>query len=246
LGSGWNWRIATTGRHGNGYVFCDSFINPTQAHDELQSLYAEEVVVAKDIKFEAGRVDKFWINNCVSVGLSASFVEPLEASSIGNTILQAFALCKMLPVWKIDRKVSKIYDLEFIKSFDNIVDFVQLHYITKRNDTEFWKALPTMMEKTDFVKEHLDLFKKSMPVESLFKGEYLLFRAPNWAQVMAGLKMYDIETMKQNLLDRIGEDAIKSYVSEYEKYLSMIETKSYIDHAVLLQQNNIKVKLERK
>jgi len=103
-----------------------------------------------------------------------------------------------------------------------------------------------MMEKTDFVKEHLDLFKKSMPVESLFKGEYLLFRAPNWAQVMAGLKLYDIKTMKQNLVDRIGEDGIKNYISEYEKYLSMIETKSYINHAVLLQQNKIEVKLERK
>jgi tryptophan halogenase len=245
LGSGWNWRIATSGRHGNGYVFCDKFIDATKAHDEIQSYYKEEVKVAKDIKFEAGRVDKFWINNCVSIGLSSSFVEPLEATSIGNTILQAFGLCKMLPAWEVDRKICKVYDDEFIKSFNNIVDFVQLHYMTKRNDTEFWRELPSIMEQTDFIKDNLEMFKKVTPVHSLFKGEFLMFNSHNWNQVMAGLELYDIEYLNKSLINKVGKGKIDSILHEYEQYLNNIEGNSYIDHATLLKQNNIVVKLNR-
>jgi len=245
LGSGWNWRIATQGRYGNGYVFCDEFINSTQAHDEIQSIYTEEVNVAKDIKFEAGRVDRFWINNCVSIGLSSSFVEPLEATSIGNTILQSLALCKMLPTWKNDKSISKLYDSEFIKSYDNIVDFVQLHYMVKRNDTEFWKALPSIMEKTDFLKEHLEKFKRTFPLHTLFQGEHNMFFSANWLQVMHGLELFDIEYIKADLTSSVGESMIKSHLDGYDRYLKQMEKSSFIDHKVLLEQNRLVLNFER-
>ena len=244
LSSGWNWRISTQGRYGNGYVFCDDFIDSTKAHEEIQSFYTEEVKVAKDIKFEAGRVDKFWINNVVSIGLSASFVEPLEASSIGNSILQVFALCDMLEHWLLDRSVSKIYNEEFIKCFDNIVDFVQLHYITKRNDTTFWKELPSMMEHTDFIKENLGIFKKSLPQFYNFQGRYIMFSAPNWAQVMAGLDIYDKEFLKDRLFETHG-DVRESNLKQYDDYLFRLEGDPYIEHKELLRQNNIVVKFDR-
>ena len=245
LSSGWNWRISTQGRYGNGYVFCDEFIDSTKAHEEIQSFYTEEVKVAKDIKFEAGRVDKFWINNCISVGLSASFVEPLEASSIGNSILQSFGIAKMLPLWELDRKYAEKYNSDFTKCFDNIVDFVQLHYMTKRNDTLFWRTLPEMMTTTDFIKEHLEIFKKTLPNQSLFMGEYNMFQSPNWAQVMHGLELLDTEHISKKLLQVTGEDVLKEAYGRYDHYLKDVEKGSYIDHKVLLEQNKIVVKLDR-
>lgn len=244
LSSGWNWRISTQGRYGNGYVFCDDFIDSTKAHDEVQSFYKEEVKVAKDIKFEAGRVDKFWINNCVSIGLSASFVEPLEASSIGNSILQSFGLCEMLEGWYLDRSIAEDYNETFTKCFDNIVDFVQLHYMTKRNDTEFWKTLSDRMVKTDFIEQNLELFKKSLPQPYKFGSMYTMFSAPNWAQVMAGLDLYDKEYLKQRLLETHG-DVRQEQLKQYEEYLVDVQKQSYIDHKILLSQNNIVVKFDR-
>lgn len=244
LSSGWNWRISTQGRYGNGYVFDDNFIDATKAHDEIQSFYTEEVKVAKDIKFEAGRVDKFWINNCISVGLSASFVEPLEASSIGNSILQAFGLCDMLEGWYLDRSIAEDYNKKFIACFDNIVDFVQLHYMTKRNDTEFWKSLPERMVKTDFIEENLELFKKSLPQMYKFGEMYTMFSAPNWAQVMAGLELYDKDFLRDRLIQTHG-NVKDEQLKRYEEYLSDIQKQSYIDHKVLLEQNKIVVKLDR-
>ena len=246
LGSGWNWRISTQGRYGNGYVFCDEFIDATKAHEEIQSFYTEEVKVAKDIKFDAGRVDKYWIDNCISVGLSASFVEPLEASSIGNSILQAFGIAKLLPLWELDRKYAEKYNKDFTRCFDNIVDFVQLHYMTKRNDTLFWRTLPEMMTKTDFIKEHLEIFKKTIPNQSLFMGEYHMFQSPNWAQVMNGLGLLDREYISNKLQEVSGEGAIKDSYGRYDAYLNDTERGSYIEHKTLLEQNRIVVKLDRR
>ena len=246
LGSGWNWRISTQGRYGNGYVFCDEFIDATKAHEEIQSFYTEEVKVAKDIKFDAGRVDKYWIDNCISVGLSASFVEPLEASSIGNSILQAFGIAKLLPLWELDRKYAEKYNKDFTRCFDNIVDFVQLHYMTKRNDTLFWRTLPEMMTKTDFIKEHLEIFKKTIPNQSLFMGEYHMFQSPNWAQVMNGLGLLDREHISNKLQEVSGEGAIKDSYGRYDAYLNDTEKGSYIEHKTLLEQNRIVVKLDRR
>jgi tryptophan halogenase len=245
LSSGWNWRISTQGRYGNGYVFDDNFIDATKAHDEVQSFYAEEVKVAKDIKFEAGRVDKFWINNCISIGLSASFVEPLEASSIGNSILQSFGLCDMLEEWFIDRSIAEDYNVKFIACFDNIVDFVQLHYMTKRNDTEFWKTLPQRMTKTDFVEQNLELFKRCLPQMYKFGSMYTMFGAANWAQVMAGLELYDKEFLRHRLIETHGDIKTKQHTL-YEEYLANVQKQSYIDHKVLLEQNKLVVKFDRK
>jgi tryptophan halogenase len=246
LSSGWNWRIPTQTRYGNGYVFCDEFMTSTQAHDEVQSVYSEEVKVAKDIKFEAGRADKFWINNCLSIGLSASFVEPLEASSIGNTILQAFSFCDMFLDWCNDRTVSDDYNKWQIKGFDNIVDFVQLHYFTKRNDSLFWKTLPDIMVKTDFNEQYLEYFKKNLPSQHYFNGKYNMFNSPNWAQVIQGLELYDTDAIKQNLILTHGEGIIDKESTNYETYLSNLQKENWIEHGVLLSQNNIVVKFDRK
>ena len=246
LSSGWNWRISTQGRYGNGYVFCDDFIDSTKAHDEVQSVYSEEVKVAKDIKFEAGRVDKFWVNNCISVGLSASFVEPLEASSIGNSILQSFALAQMLDSWFVDRKISNVYNKRFTECFDNIVDFVQLHYFTKRRDTEFWRALPNMMVKTDFNENYLEMFKRALPPQSLFNGSnnYIMFNAPNYIQVMQGLELFDLDYIKKYNSD--GVDVMNMELNKYNEYLNDFKRSNLIEHSVLLQQNRYVLNLDFK
>jgi tryptophan halogenase len=244
LSSGWNWRIPTQERYGNGYVFCDEFIDSTKAHDEVQSVYSEKVNIAKDIKFEAGRVDKFWINNCVSVGLSASFVEPLEASSIGNSILQAYGLASMLQTWYFDRKIANVYNEKFIGCFDNIVDFVQLHYITKRKDTEFWRALPELMTKTDFIAEHLETFGKALPSQHYFGGihNFHMFNAVNYIQVMHGLGLLDIDAIKSYNKTYVTENAKKMALDKYDQYLDNVKKSSFIDHKTLLQQNKYVIK----
>ena len=155
LSSGWQWRIPTQDRYGNGYVYSSDFISDDAAIAEIQELYPDDIQVAKSFKFSAGYINKFWIKNCVSIGLSGSFVEPLEASSIGTSIQQAFALGSSILSWsRGDDTIAKQYNKHFEIVAKNIIDFVQLHYVTKRDDSEFWRSCKDI-KLTDFNKEML-------------------------------------------------------------------------------------------
>ena len=117
--------------------------------------------------------------------------------------------------------------------------------MTKRNDTEFWKALPSMMEKTEFIKEHFETFKKSIPIQTLFQGEHNMFFSANWIQVMQGLELFDTDYIKSNLTSSLGQGKIDKYLKDYDNYLDQTEKSSYIDHKVLLEQNRTVIKLDR-
>jgi hypothetical protein len=151
----------------------------------------------------------------------------------------------MLPLWELDRKYAEKYNSDFTRSFDNIVDFVQLHYMTKRNDTLFWRTLPEMMTKTDFIKEHLEVFKKTLPNQSLFMAEYNMFQSPNWAQVMNGLELLDTKHISDKLIRVSGEEVLRESYGRYNQYLDEVQKGSYLEHKVLLDQNRIVVKLDR-
>jgi tryptophan halogenase len=199
VSSGWMWRIPTQERFGNGYVFCDEFISEDAAIAEAQSFFDKPINVGRRFKFDAGYVDQFWIKNCVALGLSGSFVEPLEATSIGTSIQQSFGLVPLLQSWTRGETISaKAYNSQFRDVITNIVDFVQLHYITKRNDTEFWKWINHNIELTEFNQETLDKFKNSFPTNIFFSScQYKLFNMQNWILVMHGLEMFNIEKIKE-------------------------------------------------
>lgn len=193
LSSGWQWRIPTQDRYGNGYVYSSAFLTEEQAIAEVQQYYSDEIKIGKSIKFSAGYVDKFWIKNCVTLGLAGSFVEPLEASSIGTSIQQSFALGVALLNWsRDDDTVANIYNKEFNEVAKNIIDFVQLHYITKRNDSEFWRSCKEL-KLTDFNQRTLEHFKNNLPTRAYFSKPWTLFSELNWIQVVAGLELFNLD-----------------------------------------------------
>ena len=203
LSSGWCWRIPTQDRYGNGYVFSDNFINETQAYDEVSQYYEKhlgikDLQIGKRVKFSAGYVNEFWTKNCMSLGLSGMFVEPLEASSIGSTIQQTFLLLGSLAYYRKDSSSAliKTFNDRMNKVATNIIDFIQIHYVTKRNDTEFWKWCNQNIELTDFNKDTLDTFKKAFVSPSYFSEHQLMFSFFNWLQVMHGLHMFDYDSVK--------------------------------------------------
>ncbi len=196
---GWSWQAPVQERYGNGYVFNNNFADINTVLDELQIEYKDKIKIAKVIDFTPGKIDKFWIKNCVAVGLSGSFIEPLEASSIGATIEQIKCLASSLVCWAkedqfIERKYNKIFD----RVYENILDFVQLHYLGQRTDTEFWRWCKNDMILTDFNKETIDYFKDNFVSWNFFhENNYELFDELDWIQVMHGLGLFNIEKIKE-------------------------------------------------
>jgi flavin-dependent dehydrogenase len=198
LSAGWSWKIPTQERYGNGYVFCDSYLNADQALNEINiNLNKNVEKAARDIKFEAGCVDKFWNKNVVCVGLSSSFAEPLEAQSIGFTIIQARLLNDCLDTWLYNPKISDVYNKKLNDSFENTISYLQLHYLTSRNDTEFWKDKP--FELTDTIKDNIESFKSGIVSPVLFDDNSFMFGVFNWYQVLAGLDIIDKNKLSLHL-----------------------------------------------
>jgi len=197
LSSGWAFQIPTQDRFGNGYIYCDKFIDEESAVKEIEELYGQKITVGRRFKFDAGYLENVWIKNCVAIGLSASFIEPLEATSIGAGLQQAFALSGFIKCWSDSTpEISDTYNEFFRDVFQNIVDFVQLHYVTKREDSDFWKYCKTL-KLTDFNKKTLPMFKKNLPVGPQFVKPWALFRHSNWLHVLHGLEIFDLEEIKR-------------------------------------------------
>ena len=220
MSSGWMWRIPTQDRYGNGYVFNNNFITVDQAVAEAQTVFDKPIEIGKHINFTAGYVDRFWIKNCVSLGLSGSFVEPLEASSIGTSIQQSIGLAgQIFHYEKGNETTAKIYNEEFEEVAKNIIDFVQLHYVTKRKDSDFWKDMKHL-KLTEFNLENIERFQRTLPQVASFAKPFLMFKDQNWLQVMHGLELFDSQAI--NSLISLQNDDILYDCSVFDNQIKNI------------------------
>jgi len=138
---GWMWKIPVQGRIGAGYVFNSDYLKDEEAIDEAQQFLGQTISNARSIPFDAGRNEKFWVKNCISVGLASSFVEPLEATSLDTVTNQLWTFIECLNhIFKYNERSITRYNETLSTTMDESAHFVYLHYLTKRNDTEFWRT----------------------------------------------------------------------------------------------------------
>lgn len=189
--AGWSWTIPVQGRTGNGYVYCDRFISKDEAHREMEEAYGQKLEIAREFKFDPGRLEKAWHKNCYAVGLSQSFVEPLEATSIGSVIQQMFVLLHCLPSYDSERCNKLVNDI-----FDNIVDYVQAHYLVKKENTPFWKEIKNNLKLTDSLKNLLSMWQNRLPQEVDIQCPWGMFRAISYIPILYGLKWFNIEKIR--------------------------------------------------
>lgn len=235
MDSGWLWRIPTQERYGNGYVFNDAFMDFDKAKEEVEKLYGYEIQVAKKIKFDAGMLEKSWMKNCVAIGLSSSFVEPLEASAIGASIQQSFLLSTILPSYVPGTKYAEeAFNSRNRMMVENILDFVALHYVSKRSDTEFWKGIKDL-PRTDSLNEKLEIFKHKFPSKGDFLNRQLMFREANWIMVMHGLGLIskevaqrEVDMQPKHILDNIDYNI--GHITGVDS-----SKEDYVDHRAALQ-----------
>lgn len=230
---GWRFRIPTQGRYGNGYIFDSDYISADQAKEEIDKEFGYDVEIGKQINFDPGALDLAWIKNCVAVGLSGNFIEPLEATSIGTSIQQMFLLMHRLPNY--NEKTIERYNKDLKGIMNNIRDFIVLHYITKKDNTQFWVDLKTQVIP-DSLAEKLERFRHNLPIEEDFRdsSKYSLFGANHYIHLLYGLDLFDIESIKRehNMFHHyIKEHAIEvlDNVRTYDAETAMMPHKRFID-----------------
>jgi len=182
--AGWQWRIPLQHRTGNGYVFSSSLIDEDLAAEKLLSnLDGKALADPRLLKFRAGRRREGWKANCVAVGLSSGFLEPLESTSIYLIQRAVEYLVRLLPETMIDPALPAEFNRLMDVEYSRIRDFLILHYhLNQRDDAELWRHSQTM-SVPDSLTHKIELFRRSGHVEQYRDG---LFSPPSWVSVFLG------------------------------------------------------------
>ena len=223
--NGWCWQIPTKERRGCGYVFCDDFVTPDQAHAELEQTIGRKVDPIRLLKFDSGRQEKVWIKNVLSVGLCAAFAEPLEATSIHTTIMQLkhfiFSCLGQTNQETCNPGQVENYNEVNGNLYDNMKDFLVAHYTCGRNDTEFWKYIDSGATMTPFVENMRGLCKHRVPNTSMFPKQEGSAGWPLWSFVLAGT-------------GQLTDDVARREI-EFNK-TDVVSTTSYLHHITQFEQ----------
>ena len=170
LSSGWVWNIPLKTRRGCGYVFDNNFITHDQAKEEVEKYLGREITPIKFINFDSGYSDKFWQNNVVCLGLSSSFFEPLQATSIHNTIHQLFLFIDYFLFDTIETTMDPYNMYLYNKHIESIMkssmNLISLNYQGRRRDSEFWKYVTDNEISTDKIKSLKEIQKYRFLVEN--------------------------------------------------------------------------------
>ena len=176
LSSGWVFRIPLYSRIGTGYIFSSKFISDDQACDELVKLYGAQAKGAtpRIIRMRTGRVRNSWVKNCIALGLSSGFIEPLEATAIFMTDLAVRWLYHYLPTSDFEPALAAAYNAKVSTLFEEVRDFVQAHYyLNNRKDTPYWIAAREGIKLTPSLERYLSIWQTTMPQELDLNSSYL-------------------------------------------------------------------------
>lgn len=184
---GWRWRIPLQNRTGNGYVFCRDFCSDDEATALLmQHVSGQPLNNPRIIRFTTGKRDKCWYKNCLAIGLSSGFLEPLESTSIYLALKGITNFVQMLPNQALDQVTIDEYNRLMDSEYDCIRDFIVLHYCaTERTDSAFWRMWQTLPIPAS-LEQKLALFNSQ---GRLFKNERDLFAPDSWYAVLEGMNL---------------------------------------------------------
>lgn len=229
--SGWQWRIPLQHRVGNGLVFSSEHWSDDEAIDILRNnIEGEPLTEPRVLKFQAGQRHKHWHKNCVAVGLSSGFIEPLESTSIHLIQRSMIRLMQLFPYAGIRQPDIDEFNNQMREEIEHIRDFIILHYhVTDRNDSAFWNHCRTM-DIPDSLKHRIELFKQTGRV---FKVPGELFGENSWIQVMLGQGL--MPEQYHPIVNMMSDDELKQFLtginkSAYQLVGQLPEHQRFIDH----------------
>ena len=239
--NGWIWQISIGDRFGTGYLYSSKFTTDEEAQEQydkwLREKFNVELQTDRIIKYKPGYYEDYWIGNCLAIGLSSGFIEPLEATGIQIIIqqIQEFMIVN-----------STLKDLQYNRTilnrgnrtlYKDIIDFVALHYCTNRTDSVFWNYMT--YNKTNWVRDFEQKCREEFLDARTCYNEKTFWGLDSFIQVCYGLKMFNRESIKNFLLSKIdGIEIFREAEAEHQslesekKKIKQISHKRVLDHII--------------
>lgn len=214
--AGWQWRIPLQHRIGNGHVYSSKFMGDDEATKILLgNLDGKQLADPRYISYVAGKRKKAWNKNCVAIGLSSGFLEPLESTSIHLIHTSISRLLTFFPNHGFHQADINEFNAQSDFEYERIRDFIVLHYkATERNDSAFWNYCRTM-DIPDTLQKKMDLYRSNGRV---FKEGSELFAEASWLQVMHGQRVR--AQGYHPLVDLRSEEEIASFLANVENVIA--------------------------
>jgi len=185
LSAGWAWKIPLTARTGNGYVYSSAFLSPDQAEAELRAALGNADSPALHLAMRVGRTERHWVRNCLAVGLSQGFIEPLEATAL---MLTQLTVTRFLDRFESGDRDG--FNAEINGMFDGVRNYVVAHFaLNGRIDSEYWRANREGLAVPDSTRRLVAAWESEADFDQALAREAPnnVYLRPSWYCILAGM-----------------------------------------------------------
>jgi tryptophan 6-halogenase len=191
LSAGWTWRIPLTNRAGNGYVYSSSYVSADEAERELRAHLGllDSAVEARHLKMRVGRVERSWARNCLAVGLSQGFIEPLEATALHIVQATVEGFIDAFEHGGFTNQHADAFNNAINSRYEGIRDYIVAHYrLSQRSDSDYWRANAANDKLSDSLKSLMTCWftGKDLQQEVQQQGISGYYAALSWHCIFAG------------------------------------------------------------
>lgn len=229
--NGWIWDIALQSRRGIGHVFASEFCDTEQAEQTLRRYIANDTNLLQDevttrvIRFDPGHRKYFWHHNCVAIGVSAGFVEPLEATALVLIEKSAEWIADQLPRTPAAMQVlAKRFNQMTNARWQEIIDFIKLHYVlSDRTDSAYWRTHQHHESWTESLSDALQLWRSQPPGLHESSNRQELFSSASKQYVLFGMGFRSTEWQTSGLLSS-HKPLIERFKREIHQHVNRVNT----------------------
>jgi len=235
--SGWVWRVPLYNRLGTGYVYSSNHKSEDEAEQELRQHLGEHRSKNSDalhLKIRVGKHKRSWVKNCIAIGLSGGFVEPLESTGLQIVQGQVDLLMQILRK-EDDYSVGdvKTYNDSVTRLYEIIRDFLVCHYaLTSREDTPYWRDVKYETKIPDTLSNKLQIARTNMPdqeVLNVFDDSSLAGFNFNdgWMSVLVGMNYlpFDHAELRKKKIGAYEDVVVNSLAKAKQRYAKIQQMK---------------------
>ncbi|WP_206483393.1 tryptophan halogenase family protein [Thalassotalea sp. G2M2-11] len=220
LSNGWAWEIDLVNRRGTGYVYDGNRLTEEQAQQELLEYLGQDKKVLKTvhIDMQVGCLKEFWVGNCIAIGLSGGFIEPLESTGLHLINASARLLGTHLTSKQVPQSVRDSYNTIMNGTYEDLKQFIVLHYcLTDRDDTEFWREVAQSAKYCTGLEQKIATWKSKVCEYMDLAGGYItMFSDENYRAILYGMKHYP------ELHLNADKEENKKIYAEFDRRLSQV------------------------